>query len=119
MREGIGRQVFGCDICQDVCPWNQKAPANNASEFQPRAEMVNPALAWLAELSVQEFQEKFRGSPLKRAKRNGIRRNAVVAIGNSGDKSFLPLLAELRNDEDENVAEHARWAEKQLTENRD
>jgi epoxyqueuosine reductase len=120
MREGIGRQVFGCDICQDVCPWNRKAPASHAPEFQPREEMVNPALEWLAALSVQEFQEKFRGSPLKRTKRNGIRRNAVVAIGNSGDKSFLPLLAELHNDEDETVAEHARWAEKKLqTKNRE
>ena len=119
MREGIGRQVFGCDICQDVCPWNRKAPASHALEFQPRAEMVNPALDWLAGLSVQEFQEKFQGSPLKRAKRNGIRRNAIVAIGNSGDKTFLPLLAELQNDEDENIAEHARWAQKQLTEGRE
>jgi len=118
MREGIGRPVFGCDICQDVCPWNRKAPAALAPEFQPQTELVNPVLEWLAQMSPAEFAEKFRGSPLKRTKRNGIRRNAVIAMGNSGNREFLPTLAELSHDEDEVIAEHARWAEKQLrTEN--
>ena len=114
MREGIGRQVFGCDICQDVCPWNRKAPATTATEFQPQADLVNPALEWLAQISPAEFSEKFRGSPLKRTKRNGIRRNAIVAMGNSGNREFLPLLSKLGLDEDEVVAEHARWAENKL-----
>jgi epoxyqueuosine reductase len=114
MREGIGRHVFGCDICQDVCPWNRKAPPNAAPEFQPQAELVNPVLEWLAQISPAEFSEKFRGSPLKRTKRNGIRRNAVVAMGNSGHGEFLPLLSQLTHDEDEVVAEHARWAENKL-----
>jgi epoxyqueuosine reductase len=118
MREGIGRHVFGCDICQDVCPWNRKAPASMATEFQPQAELVNPVLKWLAQISPAEFSEKFRGSPLKRTKRNGIRRNAVVAMGNSGNSQFLPVLADLTRDEDGVISEHARWAENKLrTEN--
>src|ERR1051325_6443808 len=118
MREGIGRHVFGCDICQDVCPWNRKAPATTATELQPQADLVNPALEWLAQISPAEFSEKFRGSPLKRTKRNGIRRNAIVAMGNSGNREFLPLLSNLIHDEDEVVAEQARWAENKLrTEN--
>jgi len=114
MRGGLGRHVFGCDICQDVCPWNRKAPASMAAEFQPQTELVNPVLEWLAEISPTEFTEKFRGSPLKRAKRNGIRRNAIVAMGNSGNREFLPLLAKLGHDEDAVVAEHAHWAESKL-----
>ena len=118
MRDGIGRHVFGCDICQDVCPWNRKAPANRAPEFQPQAELVNPVLKWLAEISPAEFSEKFRGSPLKRTKRNGIRRNAIVAMGNSGNREFIPLLSKLSRDADEVIAEHALWAESKLrTEN--
>ncbi|HSS95905.1 MAG TPA: tRNA epoxyqueuosine(34) reductase QueG [Terriglobales bacterium] len=120
MREGIGRHVFGCDICQDVCPWNRKAPASTAPEFQPESELVNPALEWLAQISPAEFSLKFRGSPLKRTKRNGIRRNAITAMGNSGNREFLPLLSQLSHDEDEVVAEHVRWAENKLrTENQE
>lgn len=110
MRAGMGRHVFGCDICQDVCPWNRKAPASNAEEFQPRAGLVNPALEWLAEMDEKEFRERFRGSPLRRAKRSGLRRNAAIAMGNSGDGKFAPLLNELTQDEDEVVRESAKWA---------
>jgi epoxyqueuosine reductase len=110
MRDGIGRHVFGCDICQDVCPWNRKAPATSASEFQPREGLVNPALEWLAEITAEEFRQRFRGSPIRRAKRTGLRRNAVVAMGNSGDPRFVPALEKLAADEDPVLAEHARWA---------
>ena len=110
MREGMGRHVFGCDICQDVCPWNRKAPATTAAEFQPREGLVNPALEWLAEMKAEEFREKFRRSPVRRAKLNGLRRNAVIAMGNSGDRRFLEPLRKLSQDEDVMVAEHARWA---------
>jgi epoxyqueuosine reductase len=113
-REGIGHQVFGCDICQDVCPWNRKAPATQQPEFQPREGFVNPALAWLAEISEQDFRETFRGSPVKRAKRNGLRRNALIAIGNSGDSSLLPRVDAATNDPEPAVAEAAAWARKQL-----
>jgi epoxyqueuosine reductase len=106
----MGRHVFGCDICQDVCPWNRKAPATSAAEFEPREGLVNPALDWLAEMPAEEFREVFRGSPIRRAKLSGLRRNAVMAMGNSGDKRFMPTLTILCEDPDLVVAEHARWA---------
>jgi epoxyqueuosine reductase len=114
LRGEMGRHVFGCDICQDVCPWNGKAPATSAEEFQPRPELVNPALDWLAEISAEEFRGKFRGSPISRAKRRGLRRNATIAMGNSGAKKFLPLLNKLTADEDEIVRESALWAVQKL-----
>ncbi|HEU5451684.1 MAG TPA: tRNA epoxyqueuosine(34) reductase QueG, partial [Terriglobales bacterium] len=111
---GIGRNVFGCDICQDVCPWNRRAPASSAPEFQPREGLVNPALDWLAALDEEQFRAAFRKSPVKRAKRNGLRRNVAIAMGNSGNARFRPLLEEMSRDDDESVAEHARWALQQL-----
>ncbi len=115
MRDGIGRHVFGCDICQDVCPWNRKAPASTAPEFQPREGLVNPALDWLAEMSADEFREKFRESPIRRTKRSGLRRNAVIAMGNSDNRQFIPVLEKLTADEDPVVVESARWAAKKLS----
>jgi epoxyqueuosine reductase len=114
MRDGMGRHVFGCDICQDVCPWNRKAPATSAAEFQPREGLVNPALEWLAEITGEEFRQRFRGSPIRRAKRSGIRRNAVIAMGNSGEPRFVPVVKKLAADDDPVLAEHARWAMKRL-----
>jgi epoxyqueuosine reductase len=114
LRAGMGRHVFGCDICQDVCPWNRKAPATEAEEFQPRPELVNPALDWLAEMSEEEFRRAFRGSPVRRAKRAGVRRNAIIAMGNSGDRKFLPVLNRLTADEDEVICESADWAVQKL-----
>lgn len=116
LRPGMGHEVFGCDICQDVCPWNRKAPATAAMEFQSREGLVNPALEWLAGMTEEEFREKFRGSAVRRAKRGGLRRNAVIAMGNSGDQRFAPLLEKLKADEDEVVAESAAWAAKRLLE---
>jgi epoxyqueuosine reductase len=110
LREGMGRHVFGCDICQDVCPWNRKAPVTTVSEFQPREGLVNPALDWLAAMSPEEFRKRFRGSPIRRAKRSGLRRNAAIAMGNSGDSRFKPVLEKLSADEDPAVAESVRWA---------
>jgi len=115
LRSGMGRHIFGCDICQDVCPWNRKAPATSAAEFQPRAELVNPALDWVAEMSEEEFRNAFRGSPVRRARRSGLRRNAVIAMGNSGERKFLPVLEKLSADDDEIVQESAAWAIRKLT----
>jgi epoxyqueuosine reductase len=115
MRDGVGRHVFGCDICQDVCPWNRKAPSTSASEFQPREGLLNPALEWLAEMSEEEFREKFRGSPIRRTKRAGLRRNAVIAMGNSGDPRFISVLDKLAADHDPVVAESARWSLERLS----
>jgi epoxyqueuosine reductase len=113
-REAIGHHVFGCDICQDVCPWNRKAPATGRPEFQPREGLVNPALAWLAEISEEEFRERFRGSPIKRTKRSGMRRNALIAIGNSGDRSLLPIAERACGDADPVISESAHWAKARL-----
>jgi epoxyqueuosine reductase len=115
MHEGLGRHVFGCDICQDVCPWNRKAPVTSAAEFQARERLVNPALEWLAEMTAEEFREKFRGSAVRRTKRSGLRRNAVIAMGNSGERRFEPLLEKLRTDEDPVVADCAAWAAKKIS----
>jgi epoxyqueuosine reductase len=114
LRSGMGRHIFGCDICQDVCPWNRRAPATVAKEFQPRPELVNPALDWLAELSAEEFRATFRDSPLNRTKRTGLRRNAVIALGNSGDEKFIPLLERMKSDEDAAISESAAWALEKL-----
>jgi len=115
LRAGMGSHVFGCDICQDVCPWNRKAPVSTAPEFEARPDLVNPALAWIAEMSGEEFRAIFRGSPIRRTKRSGLRRNAAIAMGNSGNREFLPLLDQLAADEDESVSQSARWAKTQLT----
>jgi len=114
LRAAMGRHIFGCDICQDVCPWNRKAPASTASEFEARPGLVNPALAWLAEMSLEEFRESFRGSPIRRTKHSGLRRNSAIAMGNSGKREFLPLLYILTTDEDQSVAESAQWARTRL-----
>ena len=114
LRAGVGHHVFGCDICQDVCPWNRKAPNSTAPEFEARPGLVNPALAWLAEMTAEEFRDVFRGSPVRRTKRSGLRRNAAIAMGNSGKPEFLPLLEKLAADEDQTVAETALWAKRRL-----
>jgi epoxyqueuosine reductase len=114
LRSGMGQQVFGCDICQDVCPWNRKAPPTTANELEPRPELVNPALEWLAQINPEEARRVFKQSPIRRAKRSGLRRNAVIAMGNSKNRGFLPLLEELTKDEDETVADGAAWATKML-----
>ena len=110
LRPGIGRHVFGCDICQDVCPWNRKAPVTSAQEFGPRPGLVNPGLDWLAEMSAEEFRDHFRHSPIRRTKLSGLRRNAIIAIGNSGNRELLPILERLASDEDDSVSDSARWA---------
>jgi epoxyqueuosine reductase len=114
LRSGMGRHVFGCDICQDVCPWNRKAPTTEKEEFQAREQLLNPPLEWLAEMSPDEFRSRFRHSPISRTKRSGLRRNAVIAMGNSGDRKFIPLLDKLATDEDSVVAESAAWAARRL-----
>ncbi len=83
-REGVGRHVFGCDICQDVCPWNRKRRHRGPATFEPRPGLASPALDELAGLDDAAFRERFRGSPVKRAKRRGLLRNVAVALGNSG-----------------------------------
>jgi epoxyqueuosine reductase len=114
MREKIGRHAFGCDICQDVCPWNRKAPITANADFQPDASLVNPDLSQLAHISAQEFRERFRSSPISRAKHSGFLRNVAVAMGNSRCTEYLSDLEEMSESADPVVAEHARWAIERL-----
>jgi epoxyqueuosine reductase len=113
-REGIGRHVFGCDICQDVCPWNRRRRQYGPAPFAARAGMVAPDLGELAGLDAAAFSARFRNSPIKRAKRRGLLRNVAVAMANSGDGSHRPTLEHLAADEDPLVREHAQWALQRL-----
>jgi len=114
LRTEMGRHVFGCDICQDVCPWNQESPRASAQALGTREELVNPALEWLAAMKEEDFRLVFRGSPVKRAKYSGLRRNVAIAMGNSGDRQFIPALQKMAAGSDPVVAEHAGWALKTL-----
>ncbi|HEY6442343.1 MAG TPA: tRNA epoxyqueuosine(34) reductase QueG [Candidatus Acidoferrales bacterium] len=139
-RPQMGAAVIGCDICQDVCPWNRKAPVTSLFAFQPREvsgtgidasvlkdrpsenaetrfSLLWPELEWLAGLSQQDFSAIFRQSAIKRAKWRGLVRNACVALGNSGLEksaaaypSVVCLLDRLASSEDSLIAEHAKWA---------
>src|ERR1700730_13473101 len=119
LRAPMGWQVFGCDICQDVCPWNRKAPVTAIPFLQAREKLLAPALLWLLSLKKEEFREIFRGSPVRRAKWRGLLRNACVAAGNMADKyradaserlQLRKRLGELAASADPLVAEHAAWA---------
>lgn len=107
-REGVGRHVFGCDICQDVCPWNRRAPITSDPAFAPRD--FAPDLERLAAIGEEEFRAMFRGSAVKRTKYSGFLRNVVMAMGNSGEARFRPALERFAASEDAIVSEAARWA---------
>jgi len=112
LRPLVGDWVFGCDVCQQVCPWNQRfAPSGGHPSFAPRSGVSYPDLIQELALTPQEFNLKFRGSPVKRAKRRGYLRNVVVALGNAGDPKAVPVLAHtLLNDPESLVRGHAAWA---------
>jgi epoxyqueuosine reductase len=121
-REAIGDNVYGCDICQDVCPHNRKAPATMLQDFQPRVtpsgeSLFQPRLEWLASLTEEEFREAFRGSAMKRAKWRGLVRNACIALGNvkiepssQAQVRVRALLQRLTNHPETSIAESAQWA---------
>jgi epoxyqueuosine reductase len=104
----MGGHVFGCDICQDVCPWNRRAPATADPAFEARH--FTPPLAKLAAIDEREFRVMFHGTPVTRARYSGFLRNVAVAMGNSGRAEFRAPLERLAMSEDRIVAEHARWA---------
>jgi epoxyqueuosine reductase len=134
-RGPMGNHVFGCDICQDVCPWNRRAPIVTTPQFQPRVfpspeenraseslqpqdeSLYLPRLEWLLGLNEADFRELFRGSAVKRAKWRGLIRNACIALGNSGlrpgmtdHRRMRSLVERLAESEDQVLAESARWA---------
>jgi epoxyqueuosine reductase len=114
-REGMGAHIFGCDICQDVCPWNSRAPETAEPAFFARpTPHLGPDLENLANLSPEAFHQWSVGSPVARAKHSGVLRNVAVAMGNSGLDEFRGRLEELAASPDEVVAEHAQWALKKL-----
>lgn len=107
LREGMGDWLFGCDVCQDVCPWNHKAPPTRESAFAPRPL---PNLIDLLALSPAEFRARFRETALSRAKRAGLLRNACIVLGNRGDAAAIPALTAALSDEEPLVREAAAWA---------
>ena len=138
-RESIGWHIYGCDICQDVCPWNRKAPLTAEADFAPRnhvgspqnseanhqeQSLFMPSLEWLAGISETEFREIFRGSAIKRTKWRGLVRNACIALGNSSSPHdpairarILSLLHRLRSSTDPAIAESAQWALSRISPN--
>lgn len=111
LRPLMGAHVFGCDICQDVCPYNAKGRATGEPAFQPRPGLYAPELIPLLRLTDAEFKVRFRGSPILRAKRRGFLRNVCVALGNLGCADTAPALAQaLAGDPDALVRAHAAWA---------
>lgn len=110
-REGIGDWLFGCDVCQDVCPWNGKFPrVEPEGAFEPRDDLAGLDPEAILAMDEAEFRRRFSGTPLMRAKWQGMRRNACIVLGNSGDASRLAALAAATDDPDPVVADHARWA---------
>jgi epoxyqueuosine reductase len=109
-REMVEDWVFGCDICQDVCPWNTAPEGADHPELRLPESRKELDLAGLLRLSRDEYVERFRGSPMKRAKLEGLQRNAAVAMGNRRDPSYVEPLAEALADGDPVVREHAAWA---------
>jgi epoxyqueuosine reductase len=110
LRPLMGTHIFGCDICQAVCPWNRKAPVSSEAAFLPRAGFAAPELMPLLRLSEGEFRVRFRGSPVTRAKRRGLLRNVAVALGNLRDLRALPALEAALHDAEPLIRGHAAWA---------
>jgi epoxyqueuosine reductase len=110
LRKGVGEWLFGCDVCQDVCPWNHRAPISREPEFQPAAGMNAIDLAALFELDDAGFRQRFRHTPMWRAKRRGLLRNAAIVLGNQTDAAALPALVRGLNDTEPLVRAACAWA---------
>jgi epoxyqueuosine reductase len=107
LRSAVGAWAFGCDVCQDVCPWNRRAPVTDDAAFGPGR---HPSLAELLALGETAYRESLRGSPLRRARREGLARNAAVALGNRGAAGDVPALTEALGRPEPTVRGHAAWA---------
>ena len=117
LREAHGGWVFGCDICQEVCPWNLRdrrvVPPDGSglrARLAARPEWVRPSLEWILGLGEDDWREATRDTALRRAKFRGLLRNALVAAGNSGESALVPLVRRHAEGADPLLAEHARWA---------
>lgn len=114
LRSLLGRQLVGCDLCQEACPWNRRAPRASDAAWAPCPSLINPPLGQIAEMSEEQFRQQFRHSSVRRVKRVGLLRAAALAMGNSRDSKFLPPLRRLAASADAVLAEHARWAIRQI-----
>ena len=110
LRPSMHDWLFGCDVCQDVCPWNRRAPTTECSEFQPRADLNPVQAAELLGLDPQAFRARFRGTPLQRPGRVGLLRNAAIVLGNSQDPRFVSALVEALQDVEDLVRGAVAWA---------
>lgn len=110
LRPLVGNHIFGCDICQEVCPYNVKARETAEKTFGPRPGLYAPPLIPLLALSAAEFRQRFRGSPILRAKRKGFLRNVAVALGNIGSVEAVPALIHALDDDEPLVRGHVAWA---------
>ena len=110
IRPLMGNWVFGCDICQMVCPWNRFSTKKITDSFSPRPDVPTPNLIQELGLNPDAFNRKFKGSPVKRTKRRGYLRNVAIALGNSQDSNALRVLNNAQEDPDAMVRKHAHWA---------
>jgi epoxyqueuosine reductase len=110
LRPLMGNHVFGCDICQEICPYNVKAKPTGEEAFQPREGLYAPDLIPLLSLTEEEFRRRFKGSPILRAKRRGFLRNVAVALGNLKSREAVPALTRALDDEEPLVRQHVAWA---------
>ena len=110
LRPKMANLIFGCDICQEVCPWNREAPQSPEPKLRPRPENVAPQLVELMKLDQSAFSKRFRNSPIKRTKRRGFLRNVAVSLGNWANPEGIPALSLGLQDEEELVRSHSAWA---------
>lgn len=110
LRAGVGEWMFGCDLCQDVCPWNIKAPRSTCDVFQPLSDLNPAEPLGILRMDREQFQQRFNGTPLERPGFDGIRRNAIVVIGNRGDASAIPALIDALADPSPMIRGTAAWA---------
>ena len=114
LRDGMGDWVFGCDICQEVCPWNRFSPTESLAEFRLRDELRSLKLETLLRLDHAAFMAIFKDTPLERTGRDAIVRNAVIAAGNQTNKNFIPILEQLLTDSSQLVQDAAVWSLQKL-----
>jgi epoxyqueuosine reductase len=114
LRPGLGDWLFGCDVCQEVCPWNRKAPAGTEPLLQGRSDLEKVDAIELMGLSEEAFRHRFRGTAILRTKRRGLLRNAALVLGNAGGADALSALRRALDDPEPLVREAARWAIEQI-----